>query len=72
MKTPTAILLGLALIAAAIFLREPSIKSAQAVTPPAYQFQCNQDGCYFLAGTNIYFIKAPSDTIGLRSWNWNN
>ena len=30
MKTPYAILIGLALIAAAIFYREPSIKSARA------------------------------------------
>ena len=32
MKTPYAILIGLALIAAAIFYREPSIKSALATT----------------------------------------
>ena len=32
MKTPYAILIGLALIAAAIFFREPSIHSAQAAS----------------------------------------
>ena len=32
MKTPTAIFLGLALIATAIFFREPSISPAHAAT----------------------------------------
>ena len=48
MKTPYAILIGLALIAAAIFFREPSIKSALATTsahPPV--MECLSGGCQF-------------------------
>jgi hypothetical protein len=43
MKTPTALFLGLALIAAAIFFREPSIKPAHAATP-VYVTNANEIG----------------------------
>jgi len=55
MKTPYAILIGLALIAAAIFYREPSIKpalattSAQSSTSPV--MSCPSAGHGFGAGT---------------------
>ena len=43
MKTPYAIVIGLALIAAAIFFREPSIDPAYALSNSgADGFECNQ------------------------------
>ena len=50
MKTPYAILIGLALIAAALFFRQPSVPPAQAYTTggDAEAFRCNID---VLAGT---------------------
>jgi hypothetical protein len=72
MKTPYAILIGLALIAAAIFYREPSIKSALATTsahPPV--MAClnsgggGYDGTYWFCniayGDSLYSIPLDFD-----------
>ena len=66
MKTPYAILIGLALIAAAIFFRQPSIAPAQAgLIGGVDGFECGllgryQDavdgGCAVLHGDKITFI----------------
>ena len=59
MKTPYAILIGLALIAAALFFRQPSISPAQAgiMGGDAEAFRCNIDvlagTCYVLHGTEV-------------------
>ena len=58
MKTPYAILIGLALIAAAIFFRQPSIVPAQAgLIGDVDGFECVDRGCAVLHGDNITFIE---------------
>ena len=73
MKTPYAILIGLALIAAAIFYREQSVSTAQAGgVKVKYMdgFKCNDRGCAVLHGDNITFINyrilTDLDNTGLR------
>jgi len=60
MKTPYAIVIGLALIAAAIFFREPSVPPAQAgILGDVDGFHCKTstrfkwDVCYVLHGDEI-------------------
>jgi len=58
MKTPYAILIGLALIGAALFFRQPSVAPAQAGSFGAGDgFECNDRGCAVLHGDNITFIN---------------
>lgn len=67
MKTPYAILIGLALIAAAIFFRQPSIAPAQAgLIGGVDGFECGvldtfkddyAGGCAILHGDKITFIQ---------------
>jgi hypothetical protein len=58
MKTPYAILIGLALIAAAIFFRQPSIAPAQAgLIGDVDGFECADLGCAVLHGDQITFIR---------------
>ena len=58
MKTPYAILIGLALIAAALFFRQPSIAPAQAgLIGDVDGFECNDAGCAVLHGDEITFIQ---------------
>jgi len=69
MKTPYAILIGLALIAAAIFYREPSIKSALATTsahPPVMSclgggFGAGTWFCNIAYGDSLYSIPLDFD-----------
>jgi hypothetical protein len=76
MKTPYAILIGLALIAAAIFYREPSVKSAQAGMGGADGFLCRNDHCYILDGNYLYTViltsfdsdKSLGTTIGQATY----
>ena len=57
MKTPYAILIGLALIAAAIFFRQPSIAPAQAgLIGDVDGFECSKWGCAVLHGDQITHI----------------
>ena len=70
MKTPYAILIGLALIAAAIFYREPSIKSAHAGIGGADGFECWPFSrqpmfaqCVILDGDQVYFVVNRNMTI---------
>ena len=55
MKTPHAILIGLALIVAALFFREPSVSPAQAgITGDRNGFECpSMDACFILHGDKI-------------------
>ena len=55
MKTPTAIFLGLALIATAIFFREPSISPAHAARDKA-NMQCFQYSCWVTKGNKVTFV----------------
>ena len=74
MKTPYAILIGLALIAAAIFYREPSIKSALATTsahPPV--MSCLGGGygagtwfCNIADGGRFYAIPVDIDNKEMK------
>ena len=58
MKTPYAILIGLALIAAAIFFRQPSIAPAQAgLIGGVDGFECTENGCAVLHGDQITHIS---------------
>ena len=58
MKTPYAILIGLALIAAALFFREPSVASARAgLVSGVDGFQCSSRSCAVLHGDKITFIE---------------
>jgi hypothetical protein len=68
MKTPYAIVIGLALIAAALFFREPSVPPAQAGPMPTIDgFQCfgygggmwpeDKSACYLLHGDSITLIQ---------------
>ena len=76
MKTPYAILIGLALIAAAIFYREPSIKSALATTsahPPAMQCVGYDGGgyggtwfCNIADGGRFYAIPVDFDNKEMK------
>jgi len=57
MKTPYAILIGLALIAAALFFRQPSVAPAQAgLIGGVDGFECVASGCAVLHGDKITFI----------------
>jgi len=59
MKTPYAILIGLALIAAAIFFREPSVSAAQAgILGDVDSFECTDLGCAILHGDQITVVKS--------------
>ena len=54
MKTPHAILIGLTVIAAALFFREPSVSPAQAgVSGKVHGFQCGGRTCFILHGDSI-------------------
>lgn len=71
MKTPHAILIGLALIAAALFFREPSVSTAQAgILGDVDGFECSVHGCAVLHGDKITFIESKvlmdDDYTGLR------
>ena len=78
MKTPHAILIGLALIAAALFFRQPSIAPAQAgLIGDVDGFECNDSGCAVLHGDKITFIQTgmlqsmkinDSDTGFITNW----
>ena len=58
MKIPYAILIGLALIAAALFFRQPSIAPAQAgLIGGVDGFECADHGCAVLHGDKITFIE---------------
>ena len=67
MKTPYAILIGLALIAAALFFRQPAVAPAQAgLIGGVDGFECgilrsykdvSYGGCAVLHGDNITFIN---------------
>ena len=66
MKTPYAILIGLALIAAAIFFRQPSIAPAQAgLIGDVDGFECTEWGCAVLHGDQITHIGERT----LRDWH---
>ena len=65
MKTPHAILVGLALISAAIFFREPSVKPAHAALTGADGFQCSANSCFVLDGDRIY-----AQSLGAPEVNW--
>jgi hypothetical protein len=57
MKTPTAILIGLTLIAAAIFFREPSIKPTHAALGGVGGFSCSgSETCAILEGDTVHFV----------------
>jgi hypothetical protein len=60
MKTPQAIIIGLALIAAAIYLGEPSVKPAHAALGGVDGFSCSGNGigqsCGVLDGNTIYLV----------------
>ena len=73
MKTPHAILIGLAFIAAALFFREPSVAPAQAGIGGVDGFMCPERGiCYILDGDSIYGVGVASgvaDTFPTKySW----
>ena len=58
MKTPYAILIGLALIAAALFFRQPSVAPAQAGSIGDVEgFECIDRGCAVLHGDQITHIS---------------
>jgi hypothetical protein len=58
MKTPYAILIGLALIAAALFFRQPSVAPAQAgLIGGVDGFECTDLGCAVLHGDQITLIR---------------
>ena len=82
MKTPYAILIGLALIAAAIFYREPSVSAAQAggiKTKYMDGFKCVTSGetnttCAILNGNQItfahpYFADATAQFVKM-TFDW--
>ena len=57
MKTPYTILIGLALIAAALFFRQPSIAPAQAgLNGGVKGFECKKWACAVLHGDKITLI----------------
>ena len=62
MKTPHAILIGLALIAAALFFREPSVSPAQAgIMGDVDGFEClgpdrSSESCFILHGDKITWM----------------
>jgi hypothetical protein len=67
MKTPHAILIGLALIAAAIFFQEPPVKPAQAAFGGVDSFSCGgEKWCSILDGDSVYFVG-----MGQGIWNLN-
>ena len=70
MKTPHAILIGLALIAAAIFFREPSVKPAHAALGGVDGFVCDNSTftCAILDGDFIYISSASADLGNKRNW----
>ena len=61
MKTPYAILIGLALIAAALFFRQPSVAPAQAgLIGDVDGFECIDRGCAVQHGGKITFIETAT------------
>ena len=59
MKTPHAILIGLTLIAAALFFREPSVPPAQAgLVDGVGGFQCWAAACVILHGDQLTTVRA--------------
>ena len=69
MKTPYAILIGLALIAAAIFYREPSVSAAQAggiKTKYMDGFKCHSTNK--LRGGNCYILH--KDKVIALMFDW--
>jgi len=67
LNTPTALFIGLTLIAAAIFFREPSVKAAHAASDGVDGFQCTSDGCYILDDDKIY-LQRTSGPSGYWFW----
>tara|TARA_A100001037_G_scaffold949_1_gene802 strand:- start:453 stop:689 length:237 start_codon:yes stop_codon:yes gene_type:complete len=69
MKTPHAILIGLVLIAAALFFREPSVSPAQAgITGDVDGLECGGkndrfDTCFILHGNKITRVR-----LGDTNW----
>ena len=70
MKTPTAILLGLALIAAAIFFREPSGKPAHAALGGIDGFACSgvNQSCTVIDGDIAHTFSVSSGNTIARNW----
>ena len=69
MKTPHAILIGLALIAAALFFREPSVPPAQAgLVDGASGLQCRQ--WQSLSGTECFIVHGPKITRIIWANRW--
>ena len=73
MKTPQAILIGLALIAVAILFREPSVKPANAAFGGVDRYLCVSSGnsaeCGILDGDFVYFVRGSHGaTINKVKW----
>ena len=69
MKTPHAILIGLSLIAAAIFFKDTAVKPAHAFGGPD-GFACSSGGCWVFEGNTA---TSFSPKIGIRKnrvYNW--
>ena len=61
MKTPYAILIGLALIAAALFFRQPSVAPAQAgLIGDVDGFECYDEACAVLHRDKTTFINTST------------
>ena len=75
MKTPHAVLIGLALIAAAIFFQAPTVKPAKAASDIKLLFSCwSGDRCAVLAEGTIFYLSQLDRRSGpeLRKFNWTN
>ena len=58
MKTPHAILVGLSLIAAAIFFKDTAVKPAYALGGPkgGWGFSCTDHACYLVDRNGKVFV----------------
>ena len=82
MKTPHAILIGLSLIAAAIFFKDMPIRSAHALSLGDRNLECVKYGssafgnaaCYFFTGNRLVEFITNSGSNGLdydvTVWDW--
>ena len=76
MKTPHAVLIGLSLIAAAIYFKEPFVEPAHAFGGPdhitCFDASDAQRGCYLFEGDTAKYFVVPvgfNNRTGFQ-WNW--
>ena len=70
MKTPHAILIGLSLIAAAIFFKDTAVKPAHAFGGPD-GFGCPSiNTCWVFEGDKATLFGPTDGLLNTKSWKW--